>query len=140
MIYKLKEQKGFRQSRKLCRNLCSLRWLRPNLMRYRNVRPFGSKILYILVLNGWIKDNNLLLNTEIDSEFLMLRSKSNLTIRVEGKKENLKQSVQQLKMGTLLFLVLVFVSHFGTKFIKQLGASPFIILNITPRIYTIIST
>ena len=102
-------------------------------MRYRNVRPFGSKILYILVLNGWIKDNNLLLNTEIDSEVLMLRSKSNLTIRVEGKKENLKQSVQQLKMGTLLFLVLVFVSHFGTKFIKQLGASPFIILNITPR-------
>ena len=36
-------------------------------------------------------------------------------------------------MGTLLFLVLVFVSHFGTKFIKQLGASPFIILNIKPR-------
>ena len=59
-------------------------------MRDRNVRPFGSKILYTLVWNGWIKDNNLLLNTEIDSEFLMLRSKSNLTIRVEGKKRELE--------------------------------------------------
>ena len=60
----------------------------------------------------------MLLNIEIDSEFLILRSKLNQSFRVDGKKEYLKQFVQQLKVGILLFLVLVFVSNFGTKFIK----------------------
>ena len=63
----------------------------------------------------------------------MLRSKLNQSFRVEGKKENLEQSVRQLKVGILLFLVLVFVSHFETKFIKLLGASSFIMLNIQLR-------
>ena len=39
--------------------------------RVKNVSPFGSKILCILLLTRRIKDNNLLLNTETDSEFLM---------------------------------------------------------------------
>ena len=80
-----------------------------------------------------MKDNNLLLNIEIDSEFLMLRSKLNKSFSVEGKKEYSKISVRQLKVGILLFLVLVFVSHFGTKFIKLLGAFSLVILNIQLR-------
>ena len=110
--------RGFRQSWKLCWYLCSLRWLKPSLRRVRSFKPFGSKILYMLLWIGRLKDNNLLLNNETDSAFLMLRSKLNKSLRVEGKKEQLKQSVQQLNLGILLFLVLMFGPHFGTKFIK----------------------
>ena len=63
----------------------------------------------------------------------MLRSKLNQSFRVEGKKEYLKQSVRQLKVGILLFFDLMVGSHFGTKFIKQLGAFSFIVLNIQLR-------
>ena len=85
-VSKLRGYKGLRHSWKLCRHLCSLRWLRPNLSQVRNVKPFGSKILYMLVWTGRIKENDLLLNTEIDSEFFMLRPKSNQSFRVEGKR------------------------------------------------------
>ena len=64
------------------------------------------------------KKTQLTLNIGVDSEFLMLRSKLNQSFRVEGKKEYLKQSVRQLKVGILLFLVPIFVPYFGTKFIK----------------------
>ena len=72
----------------------------------------------MLVWTRRIKDNNLLLNTETDSEFLILRSKLSQSFSVEGEKEYLKQFVWHLKEGILLFLALVFVSHFGTKFVK----------------------
>ena len=72
----------------------------------------------------------MLLNIEIDSEFLILRSKLNQSFRAEEKKEYLKHFFRQLKVG---ILVLVIVSHFGTKFIKQLGASSFIILTLQLR-------
>ena len=113
-IFKLQEYNGFRQSWKLFRNLCSLRFLRPNIRRVRNANPFGSKILYMLVWTGQIKGNNLLLNIGIDSEFLMLRFKLDQSFRVEGKKSawNKLQFVRQLKVGILLFLVLVLVLQF----------------------------
>ena len=38
-----------------------------------------------------MKDNNLLLNNDIDSEFLVLISKENQSFKVEGKKKYLKQ-------------------------------------------------
>ena len=82
------------------------------------------------VWTAGMKDSNVLLNIKIDSKFLMLRSKMNQSLRVEGKKEYPKQSVRQLKVGKLLFLILVFVSHFGSNFIKQLGAFSLIILSI----------
>ena len=41
----------------------------------------------------------------------------------------MKQSVWLLNVGTLLFLVLIVGLHFGTKFIEQVGAFSFIILN-----------
>ena len=72
----------------------------------------------MLVLTGRVKDDNLLLNIEINSEFLMLRYILKQSFRIEGNKEYLKQSVRQLKVDILLFLVQMFYSHFGTKFIK----------------------
>ena len=85
-IFKLQEHKRFKQSWKLCRNLCSLSWLRLNLRWVRNVKPFGSKILYLLNWTRWLKGSNLLFNIKIGSEFLMLRSKLNQSFSVEGKK------------------------------------------------------
>ena len=122
--HKLKEDNRFKSLWKLCRNLCSLRWLRPNLKSIRNFRSLGSKILYMLLCTGWIKDNNLLLNNEIDSEFLMLRSKLNESFRVNGKKRVL-ETIYSTVEGR--FVVLMVGSHFGIKFIKQLVASSLII-------------
>ena len=99
-------------------NLCALRWLRPTCYRVRNFKPSGSKILYMLFWNGRMKDNSLLLNSDTNSEFLILISKENQSFKVEGKKEYLKQSVRQWKVGILLFLVLMVGSHFGIRFIK----------------------
>ena len=70
-----------------------------------------------------MKDNNLLLNIDIDSEFLILISKENQLFKVEGEKEYLKQSVRQCTISTtkvriLSFLVLMLGSHFGIRFIK----------------------
>ena len=42
-----------------------------------------------------MKDNNLLLNSDIDTEFPILISKENQLFKVKGKKEYLKQSVRQ---------------------------------------------
>ena len=47
-------------------------------------------MLKILFCTGRIKDNNLLLKIEIDSEFLILTSRLNQLLRVEGKNEYLK--------------------------------------------------
>ena len=65
-----------------------------------------------------MKDNDLHLSNEIYSEFLMLISNWNQSFKVEGKKEYLKQFVQQLQIIKLLFLVLKAASHFGIKVIK----------------------
>ena len=43
-----------------------------------------------------MKGNNLLLNNEIDSEFLMLISNQNQSIKVKGEKESPKQSLRQM--------------------------------------------
>ena len=44
----------------------------------------------MLAWTGRVKNNNVLLNIKIGSEFLMLRSKLNQPIRVEGKKRILQ--------------------------------------------------
>ena len=61
-----------------------------------NFKPIGSKMLYMLLRFGRMKDNNLLLDNKNDSEFLMVISNRNQLVKVEGKKEYLKQSFQQL--------------------------------------------
>ena len=65
-----------------------------------------------------MKGNNLLLNNEIDSEFLMLISNRNQSIKVKGERESPKQSLQQMLVGKLLLLVLMAASHYGIKLFK----------------------
>ena len=48
----------------------------------------------MLVWTGRTKDNNLPLNIEIDSEFLILRSKLNQSFRVEERLETICSAVE----------------------------------------------
>ena len=105
--FQTQEHRGFMQSWKLCRNLCSLKWLKPKRKRVKNFNPIGSNILYTLLSRGRMNDNSLLLNIETDSEFLIISSYLHQSFRVEGKKEFLKQSVRQWKVGIRFILVLV---------------------------------
>ena len=81
-ISKLQEHKGFIQSWKLWGNSCSFRWPRPNRRRVRNFNSFGSKNWYMLLWTWRIKDNNLLLNIAIDSEYLMFSPNFNQSLLV----------------------------------------------------------
>ena len=53
-------------------------------------------MLKILFCIGQIKDDNLLLKIEIDSEFLIPRFRLKQSFTVRGKNEYLKQSVLKL--------------------------------------------
>ena len=87
-VSKLHEHKGFRHFWKLWWNLCAFRGLRTT--GNRDFKPYGSKILYMLFWTRWMKENSPLLNSDIDSEFLILIPKENQLFKVEGKKEYLK--------------------------------------------------
>ena len=52
-------------------------------------------MLYTLLWRGRMNYHSLLVNIEIDSEFLIVSSNLYQSFRVEGKKELLKQSVGQ---------------------------------------------
>ena len=84
-ISKLQDHRGFMQSWKLCRNLCSLRWLKPKPKRFKNFNPTGSNILNKLLLKGRMNDRSLLLNIDSGSEFLIVSSDLYESFRVEGK-------------------------------------------------------
>ena len=58
--------------------------------RVKNFSLCGSKILQFLLWTGQIKNNNLLLNIDIDSEFLMFTSKVKQSFRVDKKKRIIK--------------------------------------------------
>ena len=82
-ISKLQEQRRFKQSWKLCRNLCSLRCLQPKRKRVSNFNPIGSNISYTLLWIGQMKDNSLLWNIARDSEFLIKAFKLIQSFKVE---------------------------------------------------------
>ena len=81
------KNKGFMQFSKLCWNLCSLRWLKRKRRQFSSVNPFGSKILNILFCTGRISNSNLLLKTEINSEFLILSYHLNWTNLLRKKEK-----------------------------------------------------
>ena len=118
-ISRLQEHREIMQSWRLFWILCSLRWLKPKRKRVKNFNPIGSNILYTLLSRGRMNDNSLLLNIEIDSEFLIVSSNLYQSFRVEGRKEFLKQSVRQWKAGIRFNLVLVVSWIFGIKLLNN---------------------
>ena len=79
-------QNGSIVSLKLCRNLCSRKWLRPKRMRVNNFNPFGWWTLYISAGLGRIKLSSARLKISSEEEFFMLRPSLFQFKKQEGKK------------------------------------------------------
>ena len=102
------QQIGFKQSRKLCLNLWSLRWLKPNLSLVISFIPIGLWQLKVLLGVGCMNCKMFFLKRVRLSELLVLLSRLFHSITVEWKNEFLKRVCLTLNLGMLpiLFLVL----------------------------------
>ena len=89
----LQQQIGFKQSRKLCLNLWSLRWLKPNLSLVISFIPIGLWQLKVLLRVGCMNCKMLFLKRARLSELLILFSRLFHSIIVDGKKKFLKTNM-----------------------------------------------
>ena len=123
------QQIGFKQSRKLCLNLWSLRWLKPNLSLVISFIPVGLWQLKVLFWVGRMNCKILFLKRTKLSELLILLSRLFHSITVDGKNEFLKKVCLTLNLGILsiLFLVLYVVLVVGILSNRYLGDSFLII-------------
>ena len=101
-------QIGLRVSWKLCLNLSSRRWLRPNLNLVINLIPLGLWRLIMEFEDGLINFKIFFLKAKKVSEFLIFKSKLFHSVTVDGKKIIPKKICLPLKRGMLL---LVFVLY-----------------------------
>ena len=65
-----------------------------------------------------MKNNNLFLDMEVDSEFNILSYNLKQSFKVEEKNEYLKQYTRQWHAAICLFLVLMVRSYFAVKLIR----------------------
>ena len=121
-------QIGLRVSWKLCRNLCSRRWLRPNLNLVINLIPLGLWQLKTEFEDGLINFKILFLKAEKVLEFLIFKSKLFHSMTVDGKKRIYKKLCLPLKRGILsLVLVLYALLTLGSILRRYSGDWPLII-------------
>ena len=92
-ISKPQLQNGFKESWKLCLNLCSRKWLKPSRSLVINLIPLGLWQLKRLLADGLINFRILFLKILKLLEFLMLWSSSFHSILVDEKKEFFKKYV-----------------------------------------------
>ena len=99
---------------KLCLNLCSWRWLKPNLNLGNNLTPFGLWQLKTVLPEGRMKFKSVFLKIFKLSELRIFRSSLFHSITAEGKKEFRKKLCFTLNRGILLvFLVLYVLTEVG---------------------------
>ena len=99
-------QTGFKQSWKLCLNLCSRKWLIPTRNLVISLIPFWLLQLKTLFEEGLINVMKLFLKPTKLFKFWRVGSKLFHSIIVEGKKKFLKKLCLILKLGMLsTFLV-----------------------------------
>ena len=117
------QQIGFNQSRKLCLNLWSLRWLKPNLSLVISFIPIGLWQVKVLLGVGRMNCKMLSLKRARLSELLILLSRLFHSITEDGKNEFLKKLCLTLNLGMLpiLFLVLYAVLVVGILSKRYLG-------------------
>ena len=105
---------GLSVSWKLCLNLCSRRWLKPNLNLVNNLTPLGLWQLKTVLPEGRMKFKSIFLKIYKLSELRIFRSSLFHSITVEGKKEFRKKLCFTLNRGILLvFLVLYVLTEVG---------------------------
>ena len=85
------QQIGFKQSRKLCLNLWSLRSLKPNLSLVISFIPIGLWQLEVLLGVGWMNWKMFFFKRAKLSELLILLSRLFHSISVDRKNELLKK-------------------------------------------------
>ena len=117
------QQIGFKQSRKLCLNLWSLRWLKPNLSLVISFVPIGLWQLKVQLGVGCMNCKMLFLKRARLSELLTLLSRLFHSITVDRKNEFLKKLCLTLNLGmlTILFLVLYSILKVGILSKRYLG-------------------
>ena len=122
-------QIGLRVSWKLWRNLCSQRWLRPNLNLIIYLILLGLWQLKIEFEDGLINFKILFLKAEKVLEYLIFKSKLFHSITVDGKKEFIKKWCLPLKRRILsLVLVLYALLTLGSILERYSGDWPLNIL------------
>ena len=120
---------GLSESWNLCLNLCSRRWLKPNLNLVNNLTPLGLWQLKTVLPEGRMKFKSVFLKIFKLSELRIFRSSLFHSITAEEKKEFWKKLYFMLNRGILLaFLVLhvltevriVLNRYFGDVYLKLL--------------------
>ena len=102
----LHSHRELRKSRKLCLNLCSFKWLKPNRSLVNSCNPMGLWIPNVSTCFGRMKLDKAFLKAVYDVMLLILMSSLFHSVMTFGKEEFLKYFVLHLKDGTfLLFLV-----------------------------------
>ena len=102
----LHSHRGLMKSRKLCLNLCSFNWLKPNRSLVSGYNPMGLWIPNVSKCFGRMKLNKAFSKAVYDVMLLILMSSLFHSVMIFGKEEFLKYFVLHLKDGTfLLFLV-----------------------------------
>ena len=105
---------GLSKSWNLCLNLCSRRWLKPNLDLVNNLTPLGLWQLKTVLPEGRMKFKSVFLKIFKLSELRIFRSSLFHSITAEGKKEFRKKLCFTLNRGILLvFLVLYVLTEVG---------------------------
>ena len=131
------QQIGFKQSRKLCLNVWSLRWLKPNLTLVISFIPIGLWHLKVLLGVGRMNCKKLFLKRARLSELLILLSRLSRSITVNGKNEFLNKVYLALNLGILpiLFLVLYAVLLVGILSKRYLGDWFLVIIKKNSKVF-----
>ena len=115
-------QIGLSESWKLCLNLCSRRWLKPNLNLFNNLTPLGLWQLKKVLSEGHEKFKSVFLKIFKLSEFRIFRSSLFHSITAEGKGEFWKKLYFILNRGIfLVFLVLYVLTEVGIMLNRYFG-------------------
>ena len=114
------QQIGFKQSRKLCWDLWSLRWLKLNLSLVISFTPIGLWQLEVLLGVGCMNWKMFFFKRAKLSELLTHLSRLFHSISVDRKNELLKKVWLTLNRGMLSTLSLVLCCPSGWDFIKQI--------------------
>ena len=97
------------ESWKLCLNLCSQRWLKPNLNLVNNLTPLGLWQLKTVLTEGRKMFKSVFLKIFKLSELRIFRSSLFHSITAEEKKEFRKKLCFTLNRGTLLVFLVLYV-------------------------------
>ena len=91
-------------SKKLCLNLCYLKWIRPTRRRMRKISPFGWLTLKTLLLWDLIKFKTILLKVQYEGELRI--SESNLFHSTNADGKRIKKKVTTMLYEVIFILVI----------------------------------